>query len=350
MKRLSMACLALALTAPAQSPKPHSQPHPQQIAHLGHCTLESGKVLSPCDIGYRTFGTLDATRNNAVLMPTWLYGTSADLAPLFGPGDKPSQLIDTTRFFGVALDAFGNGVSTSPSNSPTQHGPDFPAITTADIVEAEYRVATEVLHLSHAHAVVGLSMGGEQTFMWAVRHPAFFDLAVPVISTPRLTVFDRESKQIMLDAIRSDPDFHDGHYNTQPALRVANLYNAQAVSSPDAINATDPAHFAEFIRKAEAPVPLDANDRVTQLTAVMTHDVLRGRTIEQLAPTLHPRFLIIVSARDHMVVPTEALRWAAAIHAPTYTSQAPCAHLIMTCDATAVSTRIRAFLAEKPQP
>ena len=146
----------------------------QKFAELGRCTLESGKVIEGCRVGYRTFGTLDAGGDNAVLMPTWLYGKSGDLVTLFGDAGSAQQLVDTGKFYGIAIDAFGNGVSSSPSNSTAQHAAEFPKFTLRDCVAAEYRVLTEVLHLKHLHAVVGLSMGGEQTFVWTVTHPEFF--------------------------------------------------------------------------------------------------------------------------------------------------------------------------------
>ncbi len=144
-----------------------------KIAELGQCKLESGAVIEDCRVGYRTFGQLNAVGDNAVLVPTWLHGRSEDLIPLFGDGSSPQQLVDTTKFFGIAIDAFSDGVSSSPSNSVKQHATAFPAITLHDSVNAQYRVMTEVLHLKHLHALVGLSMGGEQTFVWSVMHPEF---------------------------------------------------------------------------------------------------------------------------------------------------------------------------------
>lgn len=338
-----IAAILLSLTVIAQ-PQPEGV---QQFADLGRCTLESGAVLSPCRIGYRTFGRLNAARDNAVLMPTWLFGKSADLVVFFGNGSSPQHLVDTTRFFGIAVDALANGVSTSPSNAAAaQHGPDFPAITTRDMVNAEYRVVTEVLGIKHLHAVVGLSMGGEQTFAWAAAYPGFFDLAVPIIGTPRLTVFDLQTKQIQLGTIFADPAFHDGHYTTEPPLKLANLFGSLTVTTPEYRNAHTPrADFAQFIQAAEAPQSSDANDRVAQLRAIIRHDVVGNRTIAEAAHAATAHFLVIVNANDHLVNPQPALEWAAAIGAPTYISHGDCAHIIMSCDAAAVSSRVRPFLA-----
>lgn len=323
------------------------QPPAQQFADLGTCKLESGQTIQQCRLGYRTFGRLNPDHSNAVLMPTWLYGKSSELTSLFGETATPTRLVDTSLYFGIAIDSFGNGVSSSPSNSTQQHGTAFPSFTTHDMVEAEFRLATEVLHLQHAHAVLGLSMGGEQTFMWAVLHPTFFDLAIPILGTPRLTAFDLQTKRIMLDAIRSDPGYHDGNYTRQPALRLANLYNVQMVTTPDFRNTTTSTEaFEQFVQTSEAPVPMDANDRVWQLRAVTTHDVLRGRPIEQVAIAPGPRFLIIVNSNDRMVTPAPALAWADLAHADRYISHGNCGHLIMTCDAPAVSGKVQRFLAQ----
>jgi homoserine O-acetyltransferase/O-succinyltransferase len=319
----------------------------QQFAELGKCKLKSGQVIEGCRIGYRTFGSLNAARDNAVVMPTWLYGVSGDLAPLFASQPSKQRLVDTSRFFGVALDALGNGVSSSPSNSKAQPATDFPQFTTADMVEAEYRVVTEVLHLKHLHAVVGLSMGGEQTYMWASLHPEFFDLAVPIIATPRLTTFDLVTKQIMLETILRDPAYRNGKYTVEPELKLANLLGDLVVTSPDYRNqATPRAQFEMFVRKSESPISMDANDRVWQLRAVMAHDVIGDRPLEEVAKASPQHYLIIVSALDRMVNPKPSLAWAAAKGAPTYISQGACAHIIMDCDAAAVSARVQRFLLE----
>src|SRR5271170_5701450 len=78
----------------------------QQFAELGQCKLQSGKVIEQCRVGYRTFGALNAARDNAVVMPTWLYGVSGDLVPFFGAQSSNQRLVDTSKFFGVAVDAF----------------------------------------------------------------------------------------------------------------------------------------------------------------------------------------------------------------------------------------------------
>jgi homoserine O-acetyltransferase len=318
----------------------------QKIAELGSCPLESGKVVLDCRVGYRTFGKLNADASNVVVMPSWLNGRSEDLAPFFGTEETRHRLVDTSRFFGVAFDAFGDGVSSSPSNSRRQHGPEFPEFTMEDMVRAQYRVLTEVLHVRHVHAAVGLSMGGEQVFAWAVLFPKFVDLAVPIVGTPQVTSFDLLSKQIVIDAIEADPEYRHGRYATQPQLKLANAIGAMIVSAPQYRNAEVPrAQFAEWLKTVESPQRQDANDRMWQAKAIMHHDVLHGRTIDEVARSVPVKFLVIVAAEDRMVTPQPALEWAKAVGSETYVSAGSCAHLIMNCDAEAVSSRVERFLA-----
>ena len=341
---LLVVLLPSAVLLRAEMPSSAPQQGTLQMAELGRCPLINGQVILDCRVAYRTFGKLDAARDNAVAMPTWLNGRSDDLVSLFG--SQPSSLVDTSRFFGIAIDAFGDGLSSSPSNSPHQHGTAFPVFTMEDMVHAQYRVLTEVLHIPHLHAAIGLSMGGEQVFAWAVVYPRFVDLAIPIVGTPQVTSFDMLSKHIAIDAIEADPDYAGGHYTREPALKLANAIGFQMVSAPAYRNAnTERAAFDAWLAEVEQPQRQDANDRVWQLKAILAHDVLHGNDLATAARATAPvKFLIINAAEDRMVAPQPAFAWAAAIHAPTYLSPGTCAHLILNCDAEAVTTRVRSFL------
>jgi homoserine O-acetyltransferase/O-succinyltransferase len=343
--------LAVAITSAYAQDGPQQSDGRQQFANLGQCKLQSGQVIEDCRVGYRTYGHLNAAGDNVILVPTWLYGTTGDLASLFGDGSSPQQLIDTGRWFGISIDAFADGVSSSPSNSSKQHGTAFPPITLNDSVHAQYRVMTEVLHLKHLHALVGLSMGGEQTFIWSTLYPQFFDLAIPILGTPRLTSYDLHVKQIMVESIEGDPAYAHGNYTTEPPLKLANLFGSLVVTSPAFRNAATPRDkLSAFIAQTEAPQSIDANDRLWQLKAIMQQNVIGSRTIPEAARSTQAHFLVIVSREDHLVNPQPALDWAAALSAPIYISDGACAHLIMTCDAAAVSTRVKAFLINGKLP
>jgi len=188
----------------------------QQLAALRNCNLDSGKEITDCKLGYRTWGELNAAGTNAVLFPTWFGGRSEDIVGLI----TPKGLVDPTKYFVIVVDALGDGVSSSPSNSKTQPRMAFPAFTMRDMVRAQYRLATETLHLKHLHAVVGISMGGMQTFEWMVDYPDFMDVAIPIVGSTRMTSYDLLFWNLEDELIRSDPGWHDGDYEKPPQIRL----------------------------------------------------------------------------------------------------------------------------------
>ena len=338
-------CL-LAVVGTAGVAQGFAQDGAQKIAELGECRLTSGQVILDCRVGYRTFGRLSADGINAVVMPTWLNGRSEDLLSLFGTKAGGSWLVDTGRFYGVAFDAFGDGVSSSPSNSKRQAGVGFPLFTTEDMVRAQYRVLTEVLGVKRVYAAVGLSLGGHQVFAWATLYPKFVERAVPIVGSPQATVFDLLSKSILIEAIESDPAYNGGRYTVEPPLKLANAIGTLTTAAPDYRNAqVQRAKFSDWMVAVEAPQRQDANDRVWQAKAILMHDVLHGRSIAEVAKSVPVKFLVMVAAEDRMVTPQPALDWAKAVGAETYVSAGACAHLIMSCDAKAVSERVQGFLA-----
>jgi len=158
----------------------------QQTAAIGDFKLQSGEIIRDCVIGYRVFGALNSEKSNAVLFPTAFGWKSAGLASRIGPG----KLVDSDKYFVIAIDSLADGVSSSPSNSKTQTGLGFPQFSIRDLVNAEYKVVTEKLRLSHLHAVVGFSMGGMQAFQWAVSYPDFVDAIISIVGSPQLTSYD----------------------------------------------------------------------------------------------------------------------------------------------------------------
>ena len=107
-----------------------------QFANLGDYRLENEQVIKDCRLGYRTFGQLNANRSNAILFPTWYGGTNESLLSYIGP----DQMLDSTRYFIIIVDAFGNGISSSPSNSREQPGKLFPEFSIQDMVDAPAHV------------------------------------------------------------------------------------------------------------------------------------------------------------------------------------------------------------------
>jgi homoserine O-acetyltransferase len=315
----------------------------QQFAELGTCKLANNRQIENCRLGYRTWGTLNEQRSNAIIFPSWFSGNSANMGNFVG-ADK---MIDPAKFFLIAVDALADGVSSSPSNSETQHGTRFPPITTIDMVDTEYRLATEVLHLKHLHAVMGISMGGMQTFEWMVKYPAFMDVAIPIVGSPRLTSYDLLLWQAEIEAAQDDPLFQGGNYSQPPKLPLVEFIHTMNLSTP--------VHYARTVARNDYPkaqegyytkgiLPFDANDWLAQLAAMIGHDVAQGGSMEAAAKKVKAKVLVVASAQDHMVNPQPALDFASLIHAQTLVLESDCGHLAPGCESAKMYPAVKAFL------
>jgi homoserine O-acetyltransferase len=349
MRKPARLFVALLLTlfgiaGPAICQTQQSAPDGQlQFADLGTCKLASGRQIENCRLGYRTWGKLNPDRSNAVLFPSWFSGNSESLSGAVGPGG----LVDPAKYFVITVDALGDGVSSSPSNSTAQHGPDFPAFTLQDMVNAEHRLATETLGLKHLRAVMGISMGGQQTFEWMVDYPGFMDVAIPIVGSPRpnsrdLLLYDEDA-----EAVRSDPAWNHGRYSQPPAAGVAQMIWELNLTTPENYARTHPrdkfqTEYEQMMSKGI--LPFDANDWLAQLDAIVHLDVAHGGSMEKAAQRVKARVLVVSAAQDHMVNPEPALKFAKSIGAKTFILEGDCGHIATGCEATALNPVVRAFL------
>lgn len=314
-----------------------------QIASIGDFQLVSGEVIRDCEIGYRTFGTLNSKKSNIIVMPTWFDGTSKGLLDyeLIGPG----KTADSNEYFVIAIDALSNGVSSSPSNSPSQSGKDFPVITIADMVESQHRLLTDHLDIDHAKAIIGVSMGGMQTFQWLASYPNFMDVAIPIDGSPKLTSYDIIQWRV-----------HDSMIGVMQAVGHNNASIADAVSQltlltlwtpehlVDTVAAEDVDSFLQESRKSYAD--FNANNYVSQLRAMLTHNVFGSSQGGRQAyiDTAGARILIIRVAGDHMVNQTPAKNLSDDLDASYFAVDSLCGHMGTTCEAGDVEAQVHAFL------
>ncbi|HEY0701414.1 MAG TPA: alpha/beta fold hydrolase [Candidatus Acidoferrales bacterium] len=306
-----------------------------RFAEFGDFRLQNGRVIHNFRLGYRTFGQLDAGKSNAILWPTWLGGISQELLQFVGPG----KVLDPSKYFVVLVDAIGDGVSSSPSNSKDQRLMKFPEFSIRDMVEAEHRLATDVLHVDHLRAVVGVSMGGMQTFSWAVAYPDFMDLAIPVAGSPQSTSADKLLWTAQIDAIELDPAWNHG-MPTGPltgGLALADEIGEMSLTSPAyrvAHTGTDQfgAYLSELRKKAATDAGTACN-HIRQRQAIMALDIPKelGVSMAETTKRAHAKFLIVVSQQDHVVNPTPALAFAAADGAPVITLNSDCGHSSTAC-------------------
>lgn len=317
----------------------------QQYAHLGECQLESGETIQECRLGYRTFGRLDADGSNAVLFPTWFSGDTQDLIDRNVIG--PESFIDSSRFFVIAVDAFGNGVSSSPSNSEIHEPGNFPAVSIADMVNSQYRLLTEKLGIHHLAAVVGISMGGMQAFEWAVSYPSFMDKAVSITGSPKLTSYDLLFWSTQLAVIEALIDQPGGDLSARRINSGISMLNLQTPSY--IVDTTPSGQFMTLMATSEQSSELmPSRDRALQLKAMIGHDITSkfDGSWERARDTVEARLLIAVNTEDHVVNPAPALEFASALGAHSLKLTGPCGHLVLLCEREKLQEAVAGFLTE----
>ncbi len=333
----STAALLLLLTAPL------SAQGVQQFAGLGNFELENGQTIQNCRIGYRTFGRLNAERSNAVLFPTWYEGTSEHLIYYLGP----EGLVDTTDFFVILVDALGDGVSSSPANSTAQPGRAFPDYSISDMVRTQHQLVTKHLGLDRLYAVVGISMGGMQTFEWMATYPDFFEKAVPVVGSPRATAYDILVYE-MWASLLEYPHQTDSLNNYTNVLMVEYLMGY----TPEYHNAQTSRTQTTAYRQAlaEEATLYNRYNSASQARALMQHDITRhyDGSMEKAAAAFQGEVLIVINKRDHILTPGPAREFARLSNAELLELDSDYGHFAFYGELKTIGAASRRFLAQGP--
>jgi homoserine O-acetyltransferase len=314
-----------------------------KFARLSDFRLESGEVIQDCRLAYRTFGALNPDRSNVILFPTWLAGTSQDLVDLGLVG--PGKLADTSKFFVIAVDALGNGVSSSPSNSKALPRNKFPQISLQDMVKAEHVLLTSHLDLSKIYAVVGISLGGMQAFQWMVAYPGFAAKTVSIAGTPQPTSYDLLLWHTEIAAIETAQ--RCGQSNSDAMKRVALIHTLFSRTPPFIATQTSPKQFPEFLATVEKSLlAYDADNWVRQVKAVMSYDIYKlfGGSPELTAKTVKTSLFVVDSDEDRMVSPGPAAAFAAILKAETFRLSGECGHLAFLCEKHSLAEAVHRFL------
>ena len=198
--------------APTETPEPT-----QHEFVVKNFKTESGTVLPEAHLVYGTYGELNAASDNAILLPSHYMADMYGYGWLIGPGKS----LDPKKYFLVTSELFGNGRSSSPSNTPEPfHGPRFPITTIRDNVEIVHSMLTGQLHVKHLRAVIGFSMGAQQAFQWAVSYPDFLDRIVATSGTAKTYGHGFVRLEGEIAALTADPVFKNGDYTEQPARGI----------------------------------------------------------------------------------------------------------------------------------
>jgi homoserine O-acetyltransferase/O-succinyltransferase len=267
----------------------------------------NGEALPELRLHYRTLGKPVRDEQGVVRNAVWIgHGTGGSGAQfmrpefageLFGAG----QPLDATKYFIVLPDGIGHGRSAKPSDGLKAR---FPQYGYTDMVEAQYRLLTEGLKVNHLRLVMGTSMGGMHTWVWAERHPEFMDALLPLASLPaQISGRNRVWRRTLIDAIRNDPAWNGGNYTAQPpSLRTAASLLFLMGSNPTLRQAEMPT-FAQSDEVLETAIAnalktQDANDVLYQVSASWDYDP--GPGLEKIrAP------LLAINTADDLINPPE---------------------------------------------
>jgi homoserine O-acetyltransferase len=180
---------------------------------LGDIELQSGAVLPAAKLVYQTYGTLNAARDNAIVLPTFYTGTHLRNEGFFGPG----RAMDPAHHFIVSVNMFANGYSSSPSNTPAPFdGPRFPNITLYDNVACQHRLLSEELGVESIALVAGWSMAGCQSYQWAAQYPDMVRAIVPFCASAKTSPHNFVFLEGVKAALLADGTWNGGDYDKPP--------------------------------------------------------------------------------------------------------------------------------------
>jgi homoserine O-acetyltransferase len=278
------ACLCFAPDTGRADPANRAHKSTESDYVAANFRFASGETLPELRLHFTTLGKphrdAQGRINNAVLI---LHGTGGSgrsflvdrfAGVLFGKG----QLLDSTRFYIILPDGIGHGASSKPSDGLHAHFPDYD-----DMVAAQHALLTQGLQVDHLRLIIGTSMGCMHSWMWAERYPDFVDALMPLACLPvQIAGRNRLWRDLLMDAIRSDREWMQGEYRSEPmgALRAAAGLLLVAGSAPIQMQLALPTRDAadQFLQKymQRELDDLDANDLLYQVNASRNYDPSAG--------------------------------------------------------------------------
>ncbi|XUM19460.1 alpha/beta fold hydrolase [Bradyrhizobium oligotrophicum S58] len=283
---------AVVLCAPARAA---DYPAPKQGDFIvKDFKFHTGETLPELRLHYTTVGE---PTGQPVLV---LHGTGGSGGSMLGPTFAgvlfgKDQPLDASKYYIIIPDSIGHGKSSKPSDGLKAR---FPTYDYADMVDAQHRLLTEGLGIKHLRLVIGNSMGGMHSWVWATRYPDFMDVAVPMASQPtEMAARNWMLRRLMLETIRNDPDYNGGNYTAQPRMMkyAVTAYATASAGGTIAYQLAAPtaAKADKLVEERLAtPIPTDANDFIYQWDS--SHDYNPSADLDKIKATV----MLINSADD----------------------------------------------------
>ena len=184
-----------------------------ELYDLGDVRLQRGATIRNCNLAYKTFGALNAEKNNVIVYPTWYSGQHYENEWLIGRG----RALDPDKYFIIIPNMFGNGLSSSPSNTPEPYNAArFPQVTAFDNVVQQHRLVTEKFGIRKVRLVTGWSMGALQTFHWGALFPDMVERIAPFCGSARCSRHNFVFLEGVKAALTADAAWNNGWYAAKP--------------------------------------------------------------------------------------------------------------------------------------
>lgn len=312
----------------------------QQYKIIGNFITESGETIKDCKLGYRVFGSVNNDSSNIILYCTWFGGNSEALGRLI----RKYQFIDTSKFLIIAVDALGNGVSSSPSNYQDK----FPEITIKDMINSQFNLIKNHFKLKNIYAIIGGSMGSMQALQWSVTYPDFAKKIIAYVPSPKLSSYDMLwiNTQIKLIETLRKYKSSEKEIKTLSDMMTA-LYSRTSDYIAENIK---PEKFDEYLNSFNKdPDKIFTMDNyLSQIKAILKFDISKDfeGDLNKAGNQIRSKLFMIISKRDMMVNPTYSYQLADITGCRTLILDNNCGHLAVTCEIDKVRKSIDDFLKD----
>jgi homoserine O-acetyltransferase len=197
------------------SPRPAAAKQDFSVYSAGNVILQSGRTFRNMTLAYKTFGTLNAERSNVIVYPTSFAAHHSDVEFMVSEGGA----LDPAKYFIVMPNLFGNGLSSSPSNTPWPDvGTRYPEISMFDAVQVQRRMCSELWAIDKVALVYGWSMGAMQAYHWGALFPEAVERIAVVCGAARCSPHNQVFLQGAIAALTADGAYRDGVF-TEPPIR-----------------------------------------------------------------------------------------------------------------------------------